>query len=79
MCDVYLATTRRMEPLTMVNSKRKSGQKKGKVKVAKLKLTKETVKNLSEDERRKIKGGLLCKASVGTYDPVVCTGGKLIV
>ena len=62
----------------MVTSKRKSGQKKGKVKVGRLKLKRETVKNLFVDERRKIKGGLLGKPTIGTYDPVQCTGRKLI-
>jgi hypothetical protein len=53
-------------------TKSKAGQKKASVKVGKLKVNKDTVKNLSVDERRKIKGGQLCKASVGTLDPVVC-------
>ena len=54
-------------------TKSKAGQKKGSVKVGKLKVNKDTVKNLTVDERRKIKGGRLCKASVGTFDPIQCT------
>jgi hypothetical protein len=46
--------------------KRKTGEKKGKVKVGKLKLKKETVKDLTGDEQKRVKGGLvpdLCKAT----------------
>jgi len=35
-----------------------NSQKKGKVKVAKLRLNKETVKNLGAGEARKVKGGI---------------------
>ena len=40
-------------------TKTKAGQKKGKVKVGKLKLNKETVKDLSAGEQEKVKGGRL--------------------
>ena len=39
-------------------TKSKAAQNRGKVKVGKLKLNKETVKNLSGNERKKVKGGL---------------------
>ena len=38
-------------------TKTKAGQKKRKVKVLKLKLNKETVKDLSAEEEKKVKGG----------------------
>lgn len=47
----------------MVTSKIKSGQKKGKVKVGKLKLNKETVKDLTDSERKQIKGGQISNCS----------------
>jgi len=49
-------------------SKPKTSQKKSKVKVGKLVLKKESVKDLSSSERRRIKGGIIglmyptCKA-----------------
>ena len=44
----------------VTKSKQKSDQEKekGRVKVGKLQLNKETVKNLTSSERRKIKGGV---------------------
>jgi hypothetical protein len=39
-------------------TKNKTGEKRGKVKVGKLKLNKETVKDLSAEEQKKVKGGL---------------------
>ena len=39
-------------------TKSKAAQNRGKVKVGKLKLNKETVKDLSGSERKKVKGGL---------------------
>jgi hypothetical protein len=42
-------------------------QKKGRVKVGKLKLNKETVKNLTGSQKKRIKGGGL------TVDPAICT------
>ncbi len=45
-------------------TKRKAGQKKGRVKVGNLKLNKETVKNLSAGEQRKVKGGLVVASGV---------------
>ena len=36
-----------------------STKKKGKTKVGKLKLNKETVKSLTSEEKRKVKGGLI--------------------
>ena len=43
----------------VTKSKSKTGEKKGKVKVGKLKLKKETVKELRTDERKEIRGGIL--------------------
>jgi hypothetical protein len=40
-------------------AKKKTGEKKGKVKVGKLELNKETVKDLTSGERRQIKGGVV--------------------
>ena len=40
-------------------TKTKAGQKRGKVKVGKLKLNKETVKDLSAEEQKKVEGGRL--------------------
>jgi hypothetical protein len=40
-------------------TKRKTGEKKGKVKVGKLRLNKETVKDLTGGEQKQIKGGLV--------------------
>ena len=39
-------------------TKSQSAQKRGKVKVGRLKLNRETVKDLSGSERKKVKGGL---------------------
>ena len=43
----------------VTKSKRKTGEKKGKVKVGKLNLNKERVKELSTGERKEIRGGIL--------------------
>ena len=43
----------------VTKSKSKTGEKKGKVKVGKLKLNKETVKELRTGERKEIRGGVL--------------------
>ncbi len=48
----------------------KTGQK-GKVKVGKLKVNKETVKNLSDSEKRGVKGG------IGNIKPQFSRGGGL--
>lgn len=58
----------------MVTKSKKSGTKKGRVKVGKLSLNKETVKNLSAGEKRRVKGGVgvatgLC---LGTGDTSKC-------
>ena len=46
-------------------TKSKAGEKKGKVTVGKLKLNKETVKDLSTDEQKQVKGGLVVSTIVG--------------
>ena len=40
-------------------TKSKAGQKKGRVKVGKLKLNKETVKDLTASEKKKVKGAVI--------------------
>jgi hypothetical protein len=42
----------------MVNKKRTTSEQKGRVKVGKLKLNKQKVKDLSGNDAKKIKGGL---------------------
>lgn len=42
-------------------SKKSKGQSKGKVKVGKLNLNKETVKDLTGSEEKRIKGGLVAR------------------
>ncbi len=44
-------------------TKNKTGQKKVKVKVGKLKLNKETVKDLTRSEQKQLKGGLAPKVT----------------
>jgi len=41
----------------MVTKSTKTGAKKGRVKVGRLKLNRETVKDLTTEERKKVKGG----------------------
>jgi natural product precursor len=54
----------------VTKSKKQSvGAKRGRVKLGKLKLKKETVKNLSESEVKNIKGGAI--------DTVGCTGVQI--
>jgi len=48
--------------------KSKAGQKKSQVRVGKLKLNKETVKSLTPEEKRSVKGG-------ATNDGTGCTRG----
>ena len=50
----------------MVTKSRNAGAKKGKVKVGKLNLKKETVKNLSGSEKRNVKGGQFPTSAVAT-------------
>ena len=56
----------------MVTKSKKTGEKKGRIKVGKLKLNKETVKNLSATDQKQIKGALRrggptdCGAAAGT-------------
>jgi dihydroxyacetone kinase DhaKLM complex PTS-EIIA-like component DhaM len=44
--------------MTMVTKSQKTGAKKGRVKVGSLKLNRETVKDLTGEEKKKIKGKL---------------------
>ncbi len=50
-------------------TKSKAGEKKGKVKVGKLELNKETVKDLSTDEQKQVKGGLVVITIIGVIIP----------
>ena len=40
-------------------TRNKTGEKKGRVKVGKLKLNRETVKDLTSNQKKKVKGGLI--------------------
>lgn len=56
----------------------KRAEKKGRVKLGKLKLNKETVKNLTNDEAKQVKGGLgnisdVCR-TVGCNPSIICIG-----
>ena len=56
----------------MVTKSQGKSTKKGKVKVGKLKLKKETVKNLSAADKKEVRGGL-GKRNVITNDPgLIC-------
>ncbi len=57
----------------MVTRSKKAGAKKGRVKVGKLKLNKETVKDLSGDRQKKIKGGFLPRGGDDTKLIGTCT------
>ena len=75
----------------MVTKSKKTGTKKGRVKVGKLKLNKETVKDLTGGEGKRIKGGLVvtvhylcvpvqtigCPTAVGPSCDVTCGCGVL--
>lgn len=40
-------------------TRKKTGEKKGRVKVGKLKLNRETVKDLTSNQKKKVRGGLI--------------------
>ena len=52
-------------------TKSKTGEKKSRVKVGKLKLNKETVKDLGDSEQNQIKGGIRGAGGCGTYEHTV--------
>ena len=57
----------------VTKSKGAGAKKKGKVKVGKLKLNKETVKDLTTEEKKQIKGKLAAGAeAVRTWGPEPC-------
>ena len=61
----------------MVTKSRNAGaKKKGKVNVGKLKLNKETVKDLSAEQQKKVKGGLAAGTYTITCPSVWCTFAK---
>ncbi len=53
-------------------TRNKTGEKKG-VKVGKLKLNKETVKDLTSDQKKKVKGGLIPRGGDDTKLLGTCT------
>ena len=57
----------------MVTKSKKTGAAKGKVKVGKLNLEKETLKDLTTSKKRQIKGGLAAKCAC--YDPLTSRRG----
>ncbi len=64
----------------MVRKKEIVGEKavkEGRVKVGKLQLNKETVKNLSEAEQGQVKGGAMRRLRTGTDNSCDC-GGELL-
>jgi hypothetical protein len=64
----------------MVTKSSAGTKKKGKTKVGKLKLNRETVKNLSSKEQEKVKGGIIPRIPTITCGTVCrkCDDGKLI-
>ncbi len=57
----------------MVTKSKKTGAKKGTVKVGKLKLNRETVKDLSTEEKKQIKGKAVGVIKVQPKDATVAT------
>ena len=57
----------------MVTKSKKSGAKKGTVKVGKLKLNRETVKDLSTEEKKRIKGKQAGVIQVQPKDATIAT------
>jgi hypothetical protein len=57
----------------MVTRSKKAGAKKSRVRVGKLKLNKETVKNLSGNQQRDVKGGLRPRGGDDTKLLGTCT------
>jgi len=62
------------EAETMVTKSKKTGAAKGKVKVGKLNLEKETLKDLTTSKKRQIKGGVIA-AKCACYDPLTSRRG----
>jgi hypothetical protein len=56
----------------VAKTKTKGSQKKGKVKVGKLILNKETVKDLTTRERKRIKGGIIGLGGTGICPTASC-------
>jgi hypothetical protein len=54
-------------------SKAKKGSKRGRVEVGKLKLNRETMKDLSTNRKKQIKGGVAAKCAC--YDPLTSRKG----
>ena len=62
------------------SKKQSTGEKKGRVKVRKLRLNKETVKNLTGSQARAVKGGLgvgVTGACTATCQPTACAVAKV--
>jgi hypothetical protein len=67
MCDIHPALNYFGKERKMVPKSGNAGtKKKAKVKVGKLKVNKETVKDLTEGERKKVKGGARAHPSFNT-------------
>ena len=62
------------EAEVMVAKSKKTGAAKGKVKVGKLNLEKETLKDLTTSKKRQIKGGIIA-AKCACYDPLTSRRG----
>ena len=60
----------------MVAKKKKGVEKRGKAKTGNLKLSKETVKDLTDSEAANVKGGLLALTGAACSDP--CAPTKLL-
>lgn len=58
----------------MVTKSKKTGSAKGRIKVGKLNLAKETVKDLTSSKKRQIKGGAAAKCAC--YDPLTSRRGQ---
>ncbi len=58
-------------------TKNKAGQKSGKVKLGKLKVNKETVKNLSPSDKKQIRGGRI-PVPTGSEGVMTCGGANCL-
>ncbi len=58
--------------VTKVNKTGERKEKKSRVKINSLKLNRETVKELSGDETKQIKGGVLCVGCTASGKPRMC-------
>ena len=73
MTGEFFLEALKKEAEAMVTKSKKTGAAKGKVKVGKLNLEKETLKDLTSSKKRQIKGGLAAKCAC--YDPLTSRRG----